>query len=83
MNSFAVALDAFHFIRPLWLLLLPVVAGLWWIVRRTGSRRDLPTDGIAPHLRAALTVGAAGGRRPQPVDGGALGLARLAPGAAR
>ena len=42
MSPFAVALDAFHFIRPLWLLLLPVVAGLWWIVRRTGIR-ELPS----------------------------------------
>ena len=82
MSPFAVALDAFHFIRPFWLLLLPVVAGLWWIVRRTGSRRDLPADGIAPHLRAALTLGTARGRRLMPIDGVALGLSCLALGAA-
>jgi len=82
MTPFAVALDAFHFIRPLWLLLLPVIAGLWWTVRQARGRRDVPSEGIAPHLRAALTVGASGGRRLLPIDGVALALACLALGAA-
>ncbi len=82
MTLFEVALDAFHFIRPLWLLLLPVIAGLWWTVRRARGRREAPTEGIAPHLRAALTVGASGGRRLLPIDGVALALACLSVGAA-
>ena len=31
MSEFGVVLEAFHFIRPLWLLLLPVVAAIWWL----------------------------------------------------
>lgn len=82
MSELAVIIDAFHFIRPLWLLLLPVIAALWWIVRRTHTRRQLPADGLAPHLRAALAVGASRGRRLQPIDGVALVLALLTLGAA-
>ena len=82
MSELAIILDAFHFIRPLWLLLLPVIAALWWFVRRTRTRRDAPTDGLAPHLRAALTVGASNGGRLRPIDGVALALALLAVGSA-
>lgn len=82
MSPFEVALGAFHFIRPLWLLLLPVIALLWWFVRRARNRRDIPAEGIAPHLRAAMTVGTAGARRLLPIDGVALALAFLTLGAA-
>ncbi len=82
MNELAVIIGAFHFIRPLWLLLLPLVAALWWVVRRARARRDVPTDGLAPHLRAALTVGGSELRRLRPIDGVALTLALLALGAA-
>lgn len=68
MTPVEIALSAFHFLRPMWLLLLPVVAGLWWAVRRRHGHRDLPGAAIAPHLRAALTVGAAARRRLVPVD---------------
>ena len=27
-------IDLFHFIRPGWLIVLPVVALTWWLVRR-------------------------------------------------
>ncbi|WP_166831646.1 vWA domain-containing protein [Thalassoroseus pseudoceratinae] len=47
----------FHFIRPGWLLLIPVVAGLWWI----WQRRVDPLRGwrkqMAPELLDALTIG--------------------------
>jgi Ca-activated chloride channel family protein len=50
-------LEHFHFLRPAWLLLLPVVAWLWWQVRR---RQD-PLRGwrawMDGDLLAALTVG--------------------------
>ena len=52
MTDLALFFEAFHLLRPLWLLMLPVIAGLWWQVRQGHVRRDLPTDGVAPHLRA-------------------------------
>lgn len=69
------ALDAFHFLRPLWLLALIPVAVLWWRIRpRRAAAADQPT-GIAPHLAAALQVGDAGTRRVYPIDlVGVLGL---------
>ncbi len=82
MSEIGVILGAFHFIRPLLLLLLPAIAFLWWIVRRTRSRRDLPSAGIAPHLRAALTVGGSARRRLRPIDGVALTLTLATLGAA-
>ncbi len=82
MSSFEIAIGAFHFIRPYCLLLVPVIAWVWWRIRRQHQRRDMPTDHIAPHLREALTVGNAGGRRIMPIDGVALALALLATGAA-
>jgi Ca-activated chloride channel homolog len=82
MSEVAVILDAFHFIRPFWLLLLPAIAALWWIVRRARMHREPPADGLAPHLRAALTVGASGGGHLLPIDGVALTLALLVLGAA-
>jgi len=47
----------FHFIRPAWLLLLPLVTWIWWLRRRS---RD-PLRGwrtlMAPELLEAMTVG--------------------------
>ncbi|MCB1485997.1 MAG: VWA domain-containing protein [Bauldia sp.] len=82
MSSLAVIIDAFHFIRPLWLLLLPVIVLLWWVVRRSRTRRDVPADGLAPHLRAALTVGQLGGRQFHPIDGVLVAMSLLAIGVA-
>ena len=52
------ALSYFHFLRPLWLLVIPVVAGLWvwsrWQPHRDAQFHDKT---IAPHLQAALQVG--------------------------
>ncbi len=82
MSELNVILDAFHFIRPWWLLLLPVVVVLWWAVRRNRTSRGVVTEGIAPHLRAALTVGRSERRRLWPIDGVAVTLSLLALGAA-
>ncbi|WP_108663627.1 VWA domain-containing protein [Acuticoccus kandeliae] len=82
MSEFALALDAFHFIRPAWLLLLLPIAALWWHVRRHRGQRALPQAGLAPHLHAALTVGGGGRRRFVPIDGVTLVLALATLGAA-
>ena len=49
-------LEHFHFLRPAWLLLVPVVVWIWWLVR---TRQD-PLRGwrawMDRDLLAALTV---------------------------
>jgi Ca-activated chloride channel family protein len=82
MSDAALIFGAFHFIRPLILLALPVVALIWWRLRRGGQQDRLPNGVIAPHLKAALTVGAAARRRILPVDGAALALVLAILGAA-
>ena len=49
-------IELFHFVRPLWLLAIPVLALLWWLVRRSDSAEVEVGDLISPHLRAALIV---------------------------
>lgn len=82
MTGLSVALEAFHFLRPFWLLCVPIVALIWWIVRRSQTIRSVPTDGFAPHLRDALTVGQEKRRRLLPIDGVAVCLILLALGSA-
>lgn len=82
MTSLLPALEAFHFIRPLFLVLLPVVLLLWFLVRRGAVSTAPVADGLAPHLRAALTLGADQQRRLLPIDIVALALALAALGAA-
>ncbi|MGX1099879.1 VWA domain-containing protein [Amorphus sp. MBR-141] len=82
MSGFALVLEGFHFIRPWLLLMVPAVLILWALVRRARARRDVPADGLAPHLRAALTVGGTGGARLTPIDGVAATLILVAIGAA-
>ncbi|WP_232830554.1 VWA domain-containing protein [Oceanicella sp. SM1341] len=82
MSGLALFAEFFHFLRPWLLLLLPAVAGLWWLVRWRGAGRELPEAAIAPHLRAALTLGRSDRRRLRPVDGVALGLVLAVLGAA-
>lgn len=65
------ALAAFTFLRPLALLALPVLAGLWALLRRRARAEAAPTAHIAPHLLAALTIGGDGRRR---IDGPDLAL---------
>ena len=82
MSELRLILEAFHFIRPVVLLLVPLVVALWWWVRATRTRRDVPGEGIAPHLRAALTVGAHGGGRVTAIDTVAAMLLLVVVGAA-
>lgn len=82
MTDTLLFIEAFHFVRPLFLVLFPVVVLMWWRIRQNTSR-DVPNqDGIAPHLRTALTVGAHARRRVQPIDGVCLTLVLLVLGAA-
>ncbi|MEX0285713.1 MAG: VWA domain-containing protein [Paracoccaceae bacterium] len=82
MTGFGIALEAFHFLRPLWLLTVLALLILWIAVRRAQTRRDPAPEGLAPHLRKALTIGEAAGRRILPIDGVILTLVLLALGAA-
>jgi Ca-activated chloride channel family protein len=63
------SLEAFHFLRPFWLLLLPVFPLLAWGVRRAARKGDETAFFVKPHLAKALTVGGGEHRRFQPVDG--------------
>lgn len=60
---------AFHFIRPEWLLLIPLLAVIWWVARRLLVGNTDVGDLIAPHLRDALIVNSKSGSRLRPVDG--------------
>jgi Ca-activated chloride channel homolog len=50
-------LHNFHFIRPGWLLLAPLAAGLWWLWQRRADPLRGWRDQIAPELLEALVVG--------------------------
>jgi len=62
------ALEQFHFLRPAWLLLVPMVIWVWWLVR---ARQD-PLRGwrswMDRDLLAALTVGGMAAPSPHPGD---------------
>jgi Ca-activated chloride channel family protein len=50
-------IESFHFLRPAWLLLLPLVAVLWWLTRKNqdplrGWRRLIPNELLSP-----ITIG--------------------------
>lgn len=46
----------FHFIRPAWLLLAPVVVSLWWLVQKTQDPLRGWRAVMDPDLLAAMTV---------------------------
>ncbi len=66
--------DLLHFMRPLWLIALPITALLWWLTRRAETSKAGVGDLLAPHLREPLTVNRRRRRTLRPVDGVALGL---------
>ncbi|MBN8184694.1 VWA domain-containing protein [Labrenzia aggregata] len=76
------ALSQFHFIRPWWLVALPLVALFWWYVRWSGRDKPALPKGIAPHLGEALSVGAGASVRVLPIDGVCVAIALLFAGAA-
>jgi Ca-activated chloride channel family protein len=61
-------LEAFHFLRPLWLLAVPAILLTWYVVRRRESAHRSPGDLVAPHLVAALTINSDSHTRLRPVD---------------
>lgn len=51
------AISHFHFIRPGWLLLMPLAIGLWWLWLRSSEPLRGWRSQISPALLEALTVG--------------------------
>lgn len=47
----------FHFIRPAWLLLLPIAAGLWWVWQRYSDPLRGWREQISAYLIEAMLVG--------------------------
>ena len=74
MTDLLTALDFFHFLRPWWLLLLPVALILWWRVRFRAMARRGPPAGLVPHLSAALAVGGGSAGRITAIDGVAAAI---------
>ena len=48
--------EMLHFLRPLWLIALPAIVLIWWLVRRREASQAGVGEIVAPHLREALTV---------------------------
>ena len=71
-----------HFIRPLWLISLPAIVLVWWLVRRRDASQAGVGNFVAPHLREALTVNRDARRGPRAVDGVAIALLAAAIAAA-
>ena len=61
-----VDLSAFHFLRPWWLLAVPLALLLLWLGRAQGGRVDWGST-IAPALLPYLIVNAPGSRGPRPI----------------
>ncbi|MEM6774867.1 MAG: VWA domain-containing protein [Pseudomonadota bacterium] len=76
-------MSVFHFLRPEWLLVLPLCLFGWCRIRRSASKLAPVGELVAPHLRDALTVHRDSLSRLRPVDGvagAALCLALAAAG---
>lgn len=67
-------LSAFHFLRPFWLLAIPLVALVWWRVRTMTVSKPPSDSMIAGHLRDALTINRPNRARIRAVDGVSLVL---------
>mgnify|MGYP000464671462 FL=1 len=67
-------IDALHFIRPLWLIALPIIGLTWWLVRRRDASQAKVGNFVAPHLREALTINRDARRGLRAVDGVAVAL---------
>tara|TARA_R110002110_G_scaffold31396_1_gene110716 strand:+ start:20720 stop:22249 length:1530 start_codon:yes stop_codon:yes gene_type:complete len=65
-------IETLHFLRPLWLMALPLAAFVWWRGRREHDPARALEAAIAPHLLRHLLVGRSAGARVRPSDMGAL-----------
>lgn len=74
--------ELFHFIRPLWLLAVPAVLLIWWLVRRRDAIAQLQDGIVAPHLQEALTIGRSSTATVKPIDLIAFGMLAVAVAAA-
>ncbi len=77
LDGFLNALDAFHLLRPVWALLLPIILLVWWKIRQRDDNHDAVQTGIAQHLLVAMTLKQTGEERWRPIDTTALSLAFL------
>jgi Ca-activated chloride channel family protein len=50
-------LGNFHLIRPAWVVLVPAVAFVWWLVRKSNDPFQSWRDVVHPELLNAMTVG--------------------------
>ncbi|WP_270727598.1 vWA domain-containing protein [Shimia sp. Alg240-R146] len=82
MDVFWDAVSAFRFLRPAVLAMLLPIGLLWWGIRRRMVRPEQATQGMAPHLARALTVGEGASQRIVPIDGVAMCLILLSLAAA-
>ena len=82
MMELPASLAFFHFLRPAWLLPIAPALLLWWLARRRTTVGPAAPAAIAPHLAAALTVGASRRMKLLPIDGIALMLVLLSIAAA-
>lgn len=67
-------IELLHFIRPLWLIALPTIALIWWLVRRRDASQVTVGHFVASHLREALTVNRNARRGLRAIDGVAVAL---------
>lgn len=74
MNTLLELLQPFHFLRPLWLLVIPGALLLWWLTRKRLATPPPWAQQIAPHLLVHLTIRAGSRGRILPVDLVALAL---------
>ena len=65
-------IEMLHFMRPLWLVALPLTFLAWWLVRRRDAVQAQITAPIAPHLQDALTMNRDARAGLRAVDGVAL-----------
>ncbi|PKP68297.1 MAG: VWA domain-containing protein, partial [Alphaproteobacteria bacterium HGW-Alphaproteobacteria-5] len=70
-------IETLHFLRPLWLMALPLAAFVWWRGRREHDPARALEAAIAPHLLRHLLVGRSAGARVRPSDVGALAIALM------
>lgn len=75
-------IELFHFLRPLWLLCLPLIALVWWFIRKRAAGEADALTLVPPHLRDALTIKTGEKAKVLPVDGVAIVAIALALAAA-